>query len=35
MTPATRFTVAAALAFVPLAAEATNGYFMHGSSVKA
>ncbi len=35
MTPSTRFSLTFALVFLPLSAQATNGYFMHGSSVKA
>ncbi|WP_432697548.1 OmpP1/FadL family transporter [Marinobacterium sp. YM272] len=35
MTPKTRTALTLALAAFPLAAQATNGYFMHGSSVKA
>ncbi|MBV0934345.1 OmpP1/FadL family transporter [Marinobacterium weihaiense] len=35
MTPALRSTLFLALAGLPLAAQATNGYFMHGSSVKS
>ena len=35
MTPAQRSTLVLTLASLPLTAQATNGYFMHGSSVKA
>lgn len=35
MTATTRTALTIALAAFPLAAQATNGYFMHGSSVKA
>ncbi|GGO86212.1 hypothetical protein GCM10011348_36530 [Marinobacterium nitratireducens] len=35
MMPKTRTTLTLALAALPLTAQATNGYFMHGSSVKA
>ncbi len=35
MTPALRSTLVLTLATLPLTAQATNGYFMHGSSVKA
>lgn len=35
MTATTRTALTLALAAFPLAAQATNGYFMHGSSVKA
>ncbi len=35
MTPALRSTLVLTLATLPLSAQATNGYFMHGSSVKA
>ncbi|GAA0790315.1 OmpP1/FadL family transporter [Marinobacterium sediminicola] len=35
MTPALRSTLVLTLASLPLTALATNGYFMHGSSVKA
>lgn len=35
MTPKTRTTLTLALAALPLTAQATNGYFLHGSSVKA
>ncbi len=35
MRPTTRTALTLALAAFPLAAQATNGYFMHGSSVKA
>ncbi|GAA0679993.1 outer membrane protein transport protein [Marinobacterium maritimum] len=35
MTPALRSTLVLTLASLPVAAQATNGYFMHGSSVKA